>query len=114
MARGRVAFVTLPYSEVMCHMKIAGQEWLVEDKGNGMAQLLRYRPETEKHEPYSLPVTYGEAGVYEYFTNGKKFDGLTYNLHTRGTTNTCKCDECERWRSYCEQDKVWARQQATA
>jgi hypothetical protein len=51
--------VTLPYSEVCMHMRVAGKEmWVLPLPNSSMAQLLN-----EDGSRFSIPVTRGEAGV---------------------------------------------------
>jgi hypothetical protein len=49
--------VTLPYSEVLMHLRLAGKERKVDVLPDGV-QLL-----DEDNEPLSFPVTHGEAGI---------------------------------------------------
>ncbi|MFJ4686518.1 hypothetical protein [Streptomyces sp. NPDC088789] len=62
-------FVTLPYSEVCVHMQVADRVMEVEVREHG-AQLLK------DGEPYSIPITWGEAGVHTDSTTHKPY---TYN-----------------------------------
>jgi hypothetical protein len=55
---GTVVSVTLPWSEVCMHLRVAGQTRSVEVLATG-AQILN-----EDGTPYSFPVTHGEAGIY--------------------------------------------------
>lgn len=50
--------ITQPYSEVCCHMKVAGRAMWVEAVGRGMAQLY-----TLEGVRFSFPITRGEAGL---------------------------------------------------
>jgi hypothetical protein len=50
--------VSLPYSEVCCHMQVAGKVRPVLPCGHGMAWILNNDGST-----FSFPVTRGEAGV---------------------------------------------------
>lgn len=54
--RGRLH---MPFSEVCCHMKVAGKEMSFELEPNGMVQLF-----DEKGRVFSFPITSGEAGIY--------------------------------------------------
>lgn len=67
--------VTMPYSEVCIHMRIAGKRMLVEPLPRGMAQVF-----TLDGEPFSFPITRGEAGV-PYDDETVKFS----TLHEDGT-----------------------------
>lgn len=49
----------LPYSEVAMHLRVAGKEMWMRLEGNGMVQLF-----DEDQNPFSIPITEGEAGVY--------------------------------------------------
>ena len=55
---GTVVSLTLPWSEVCMHLKVAGKTRSVEVLATG-AQILN-----EDGTPYSFPVTHGEAGIY--------------------------------------------------
>lgn len=55
---GDTVRVKLPYSEVCMHMGLAGQERDVRIEEH-MAQILNL-----DGSPYSLPVTWGEAGIF--------------------------------------------------
>jgi hypothetical protein len=57
-----VALIAMPYSEVCVHMRVAGKVMAVKDVGNGMAQLY-----DEFGEKFSMPITWGEAGVRQLF-----------------------------------------------
>lgn len=61
LKRGSIAFVELPYSEVLMHMRVAGQILPVEITGTDYlsAQIL-----DASGKPFSFPVTLGEAGIY--------------------------------------------------
>jgi hypothetical protein len=59
LAVGDVVAIELPGSEVCVHMRVAGKTMSVRVLADGMAQLL-----TETGEPFSFPVTWGEAGIY--------------------------------------------------
>ncbi len=50
--------VTLPYSEVCMHMRIAGKEAEVELRQGGMAQVYM------NDDLVSFPITRGEAGIF--------------------------------------------------
>lgn len=54
---GETVTVELPYSEVCCHMRVAGQVRQVQVLAGG-AQILN-----EDGSPFSFPVTHGEAGI---------------------------------------------------
>jgi hypothetical protein len=54
----RWQLVTLPYSEVCMHMRVAGTQMLVEPRPDGMAQLWNL-----DGTQFSFPITAGEAGV---------------------------------------------------
>lgn len=58
----------LPFSEVCCHMRVAGRVMTVEitDGRYPAVQLL-----DDDGRPYSAPITLGEAGIY-----GSVRDGL--------------------------------------
>jgi hypothetical protein len=51
--------VTLPYSEVCVHMKVAGKRMKVKLQTPWQAQLF-----TMEGEPFSFPIAPGEAGIY--------------------------------------------------
>lgn len=57
---GDVLPITLPWSEVCMHMRVAGKPMLVEITTGRWpaAQLL------EDGRPYSFPITLGEAGIF--------------------------------------------------
>lgn len=55
---GTIVNMTLPYSEVCMHLRVAGLPRSVEVLATG-AQILN-----EDGTPYSFPVTHGEAGIY--------------------------------------------------
>jgi hypothetical protein len=57
-APGKTVTVTLPYSEVCCHMRVAGQIRQVRVTAEHMAQILN-----ADGSPCSFPVTLGEAGL---------------------------------------------------
>lgn len=71
---GDRVFVTLPASEVCVHMHVADRVMEVEVQQHG-AQLLK------DGEPYSIPITWGEAGIYTDSTTGKPY---TYNAEKKG------------------------------
>lgn len=50
--------VTLPFSEVCCHMRVAGERRPVLALTDGMAQILN-----PDGSPFSFPVCRGEAGL---------------------------------------------------
>lgn len=56
---GDVFTLKMPWSEVCMFMGIAGRERTVRLLPSGMVQLLDVNG-----EPYSFPITHGEAGVY--------------------------------------------------
>lgn len=56
LARART--VELPFSEVCCHMHVAGERLPVVPVENGMAQILQ-----RDGTMFSFPITNGEAGV---------------------------------------------------
>lgn len=60
--------VRLPYSELCCHMRVAGRVMAVEitDGAYPAAQLIG-----DDGSPFSAPITLGEAGIY-----GSMRDGL--------------------------------------
>lgn len=58
--QGDIIRVTLPYSEVCMHMKVAGQSRLVELLSDNAAQI--YADDGVK--TFSFPVLPGEAGLY--------------------------------------------------
>jgi hypothetical protein len=61
LRRGSIVFVELPHSEVLCHMRVAGQVLPVQITGTDYlsAQVL-----DTAGKPFSFPVTLGEAGIY--------------------------------------------------
>jgi hypothetical protein len=62
---GEPVEITIAWSEVCMHLGIAGQRRRVEITPGGMAQI--YAP---NGQPFSLPVTPGEAGIYvDYSTD---------------------------------------------
>lgn len=56
---GETGTAEMPYSEVMMHMRIAGQVWRFRLLASGMVQV---QHTDDRH--FSFPVTAGEAGVY--------------------------------------------------
>lgn len=54
---GDTVRVTLPWSEVCMHMRVAERSMLVRVEPNG-AQLLN-----DDLTPFSFPITHGEAGI---------------------------------------------------
>lgn len=58
---GDVVEVTLPYSEVCCHLRVEGQRHFVELQSRRKAQLYDYRT----GNPISFPILPGEAGIYQ-------------------------------------------------
>lgn len=58
LRQGDVVTVTLPYSEVCVHMRVAGKVYSVLVLRNA-AQILRH-----DGTPFSAPITLGEAGIY--------------------------------------------------
>ncbi|MEU1552205.1 hypothetical protein ABZ517_05710 [Streptomyces scabiei] len=67
-------FVTLPYSEVCVHLGVADRVMEVEVREHG-AQLMK------DGRPFSIPITWGEAGIYTDSTTGKPY---TYNAEKVG------------------------------
>jgi hypothetical protein len=57
--------VTMPYSEVCMHMRVAGKQMIVERRGY-MAQLY-----TLAGNKFSFPITDGEAGIHNFSYTGK-------------------------------------------
>jgi hypothetical protein len=57
---GDIVSITLPWSEVCMHLRVAGQVWDVQVLRDG-AQLVGRAPERMQ---YSFPITHGEAGIY--------------------------------------------------
>lgn len=57
---GSQAVVTMPYSEVCMHMRVAGKRMVVLLKNERQAQLF---PIASTH-PFSAPILPGEAGLY--------------------------------------------------
>lgn len=57
---GEYAQVEIAFSEVACHMGIAGKTMLVQLLPNGRMVQVYSADET----PFSFPITYGEAGIY--------------------------------------------------
>jgi hypothetical protein len=55
---GKTVRITLPYSEVCMHLKVASQTRYVRVEENQMAQILN-----DDMSPFSFPVTWGEAGI---------------------------------------------------
>lgn len=51
----------MPHSEVCTHMRIAGKMMECELVGERMVQLY----DAKTHQPFSAPITRGEAGVFE-------------------------------------------------
>lgn len=51
--------VTLPYSEVCMHMKVAGKRMTVVLLSPWEAQI-----HDDEGKPFSFPITHGEAGIY--------------------------------------------------
>lgn len=70
---GDRVFVTLPYSEVCVHMQVADRVMEVEVREHG-AQIM------QDGEPYSMAITWGEAGIYTDGTTGKPY---TYDAEKR-------------------------------
>lgn len=58
---GERGYKTMPHSEVCMHMRVAGKRMLFEllDKEHPSVQLFR-----DDGEFFSMPITYGEAGVF--------------------------------------------------
>ncbi|MFF8283295.1 hypothetical protein ACF06W_11300 [Streptomyces albus] len=71
---GDRARLELPWSEVCMHLKVAGAVMEVEIRKHG-AQLLK------AGEPYSTPITWGEAGIYTDAATGRPY---TYNAEKLG------------------------------
>ncbi|AZM47849.1 hypothetical protein DMB38_20490 [Streptomyces sp. WAC 06738] len=67
-------FVTMPWSEACLALQVADRVMEVEVREHG-AQLLK------DGEPYSFPITWGEAGIYTDSTTGKPY---TYNAEKVG------------------------------
>ncbi|MFC4498473.1 MULTISPECIES: hypothetical protein [Streptomyces] len=59
-------FLTMPWSEVCVHLQVADRVMEVEVREHG-AQLLK------DGEPYSIPITWGEAGIYTDSTTNKPY-----------------------------------------
>ena len=59
LSPGTIVSVTLPWSEVCMHLKVAGQTRPVEVLPDG-AQILN-----EDGTKLSFPVTHGEAGIFQ-------------------------------------------------
>lgn len=79
---GDRVFVTLPWSEVCAHMQVADRVMEVEVREHG-AQLLK------DGEPYSMPITWDEAGIYTDQATGEPY---TYNAEkTDPDTRGCSC-----------------------
>lgn len=58
---GDIVEVTLPYSEVCCHLRVEGQRHFVELQSPRKAQLYDYK----SGNPISFPILPSEAGVFE-------------------------------------------------
>jgi hypothetical protein len=58
VALGEEITVTLPYSEVCMHMKVAGKQMTVVLQSPWQAQLF-----DEGGNPFSFPIAPGEAGI---------------------------------------------------
>jgi hypothetical protein len=59
----RAVLYQMPYSEVCCHMQIAGtQQWL-ETPGSGLQQIVTLQPDGRVVN-FSGPITFGEAGLH--------------------------------------------------
>lgn len=71
---GDRVFMTMPWSEVCMHLGVADRVMEVEIGEHG-AQLLR------DGQPFSSPVTWGEAGIYTDSTTGKPY---TYDAEKAG------------------------------
>lgn len=63
---GEYYTVYMPYSEACMHMRVAGKRmWFVLSKSeNPSVQLYHRRTPVSQLEPFSFPITTGEAGVY--------------------------------------------------
>lgn len=75
--------VTLPYSEVLMHLRVAGKTTMVDVLPNGV-QLL-----DEDRQPLSFPVLHGEAGI-EYMGRPVLSDHYECNV-TVNFDNTWHC-----------------------
>ncbi|MEV6309939.1 hypothetical protein AB0M10_15240 [Streptomyces sp. NPDC051840] len=71
---GDRVLVTLPFSEVCRHMRVAGRVMEVEIRERG-AQLLKHGA------PFSFPLTWNEAGIYTDETTRKPY---TYDAEKVG------------------------------
>ncbi|MFD9815184.1 hypothetical protein [Streptomyces sp. NPDC059080] len=67
-------FVTLPWSEVCVHMQVADRVLEVEVLQDGAQLHMDGRP-------YSMAITWGEAGIYTDSTTGKPY---TYDAERVG------------------------------
>lgn len=59
---GETQAISIGYSEAACHLGIAGRTLpvqIVGEPGREMCQVL-----TAELEPFSFPITLGEAGIY--------------------------------------------------
>lgn len=57
---GEMTEMEIGFSEVACHLRVAGKTMTVELLSDGrMAQLF-----DERGKKFSMPITYGEAGIY--------------------------------------------------
>lgn len=98
------------FSEVCVHMKIAAEPMDVELLPSGMVQL--YRPGST--EPFSMPVTTGEAGVYwdedgHYIEQATKtFHGITFTYGVNVTQAFWEADvDGIRYAITCTHGTTW-------
>jgi hypothetical protein len=67
---GEIARITLPFSEVCCHMRVAGKEMYVEllcsGDGNPLDTKQTYAAQLygDDMQKFSAPITLGEAGIF--------------------------------------------------
>lgn len=106
--RGRAI---MPHSEACMHMQIADKymDFEVINGGNGIAfvQLFVTDPDVERYtQPFSIPITQGEAGLYP---SQGVFDGklpcyyYPHGLGEQQLRDTGKYDELADWRPDCLQ-----------
>jgi hypothetical protein len=76
---GESALVLMPYSEVCCHMKVAGEILLIRLEYSGQVQLYDWDDVRQRYVEFSMPILLGEAGVFQdekgFYTYGCIVEG---------------------------------------
>ena len=85
--------IELPYSEVCMHLGLAGKVRMIEIQADG-AQIL-----DQEGRPYSIPITWGEAGVYT---------SRAGQPYTDGPSIAYRCPECGRVWTILDDANEWA------